>query len=223
MATDRPESPDSRQSLFTDRAGRGNTPIVPMRAVATTPLHELSEHVTEVTFESVYAELFAFVWRTARRLGVDGSALDDVCQETFVAVHKGLSDFAGRGSVKTWVFGILQNSVRMHHRTMARKSPAVRSRGNVVSAEDVGSADNSPYELVSSVQALRMAHDILQALGDEKRAVFVLVELEQWSVVDAAEALGVNVNTVSARLRAARMEFAAAANRIRIRDNWRTE
>jgi RNA polymerase sigma-70 factor, ECF subfamily len=204
-----------------------------MRAVATTPYPQLSEPVTDLSFESVYAELFAFVWRTARRLGVEGSALDDVCQDVFVAVHKGLAEFAGRASLKTWVFGILQNSIRMHRRTLARKSPAVRSGGRVVGADEVSaeavcgeqavSADNSPYELVSSAQALRMAHEILDTLGDEKRAVFVLVELEQWSAVDAAEALGVNVNTVSARLRAARKEFAAAANRIRIRDNWRTE
>lgn len=194
-----------------------------MQAVATTPLPNLPEPVTDLSFESVYAELFAFVWRTARRLGVEGSALDDVCQEVFVAVHKGLGEFAGRGSRKTWVFGILQNSVRMHRRTMARKSPAVRSGGKLVDAAELGSAENSPYELVSSAQALRMAHEILESLGDEKREVFVLVELEQWSVVDAAEALGVNVNTIAARLRAARKEFAAAAHRIRIRDNWRTE
>lgn len=194
-----------------------------MRAVATTPLPEPPERLTDLSFEAVYAESFAFVWRTARRLGVEASALDDVCQEVFVAVHKGLGDYAGRGSIKTWVFGILQNSVRMHRRTMARKSPAVRSTGSVVDVEEVVSVDNSPYELVSSAQALRLAHGILDSLSDEKREVFVLVELEQWSVVDAADALGVNINTISARLRAARNEFAQAAQRIRIRDNWRAE
>jgi len=194
-----------------------------MRAVAIAPFPEHSELVTELTFESVYADLFAFVWRTARRFGIEGSALDDVCQEVFVAVHKGLPGFAGRGSVKTWVFGILQNSVRMHRRSLARKSPAVRSGGDTIDADDIGSAEDNPYELVSNVQALRIAHKILNDLGEEKREVFVLVELEQWSVVDAAEALQINVNTVSARLRTARKEFTAAANRIRIRDNWRTE
>lgn len=185
---------------------------------------QLIEPVTDFSFESVYAEQFAFVWRTARRLGVDGPALDDVCQEVFVAVHRGLGDFAGRSSIRAWVFGILQNSVRMHRRSMARKSPEARSGvAGTVEADQIGSLDDSPYELVSSAQALRLAHEILENLGDEKREVFVLVELEQWSVVEAAEALGVNVNTVSARLRAARKEFAQAAHRIRIRDNWRTE
>lgn len=194
-----------------------------MGAVATTPFPQLTEQGTELNFDSIYGDLFAFVWRTARRLGVEAEAVDDVCQEVFVAVHRGLAEFAGRGSPKTWVFGILQNSVRMHRRTLARKSPHVRGGGATVDAEQIGSAENSPYELVSNVEGLRMAHSILDSLNDEKREVFVLVELEQWSVVDAAEALGVNVNTISARLRAARKEFAQAAQRIRIRNHWRTE
>lgn len=194
-----------------------------MSAVATSSIPEFTEPVTSLTFESVYEELFAFVWRTARRLGVSESSLDDVCQEVFVAVHRGLPGFEGRASLKTWVFGILQNSVKQHLRTQARRSPLVRSVGGAVDAELVGSPDSSPYELVSSAQALRLAHEVLEAMGEEKRAVFVLVELEQWSVADAAVALDANVNTVHARLRAARKEFADAAHRIRIRDGWRSE
>jgi RNA polymerase sigma-70 factor, ECF subfamily len=194
-----------------------------MPALATTPLPELPEPMTDVTFESVYGELFAFVWRTARRLGVAESSVDDVCQEVFVAVHRGLPTFEGRASLKTWVFGILQNSIKTHRRSLARKSPSVRSVGGTVDAELVGSPDSNPYELVSSAQALRLAHDVLDSMDDEKRIVFVLVELEQWSVSDAAIAIGANINTVHARLRAARKEFAQAAHRIRIRDGWRSE
>jgi len=194
-----------------------------MAALATTPLSTHPEHVAELTFESVYEELFAFVWRTARRLGVAESAVDDVCQEVFVAVHRGLPAFEGRAALRTWVFGILQNSVKTHRRGLARKSPAQRSVGGIVDPELVSSTDSNPYELVSSAQALRLAHEILEAMGDEKRAVFILVELEQWSVADAADAIGDNVNTVHARLRAARKEFAQAAHRIRIRDGWRSE
>ena len=194
-----------------------------MAALATTPLSTHPEHVAELTFESVYEELFAFVWRTARRLGVAESAVDDVCQEVFVAVHRGLPSFEGRAALRTWVFGILQNSVKTHRRGLARKSPAQRSVGGIVDPELVSSNDSNPYELVSSAQALRLAHEILEAMGDEKRAVFILVELEQWSVADAADAIGDNVNTVHARLRAARKEFAQAAHRIRIRDGWRSE
>jgi RNA polymerase sigma-70 factor (ECF subfamily) len=194
-----------------------------MAALATTPLPQLPELVTDVTFESVYEELFAFVWRTARRLGVAESSVDDVCQDVFVAVHRGLPTFEGRASLKTWVFGILQNSVKTHKRSLARKSPALRSAGGTVDAELVSSPDDNPYEIVSSTQALNLAREVLDAMDEDKRAAFVLVELEQWSVADAAAAIGANVNTVHARLRAARKEFAQAAHRIRIRDGWRSE
>ena len=197
--------------------------------MARTPIPYQIERVADLTFESVYEDLVAFVWRTARRLGVDGAALDDVCQDVFLAVHNGLSDFDGLSSVRTWVFGILQNRVLMYRRSVARKNLAVRTGSELVDADRVGTTDKTPYELVSSAQALQIAHGILDTLSDEKREVFVLVELEQWSIVDAAAALDVNVNTASARLRAARKEFAQAAHRVRIRDSvrnrdsWRPE
>lgn len=212
-----------REPLLTKLGRTGNTATVGMPALARTQLPEPAIDVADLSFESVYAEMFGFVWRTARRLGVAESALDDVCQEVFVAVHRGLPAFEGRAALKTWVFGILQNTVKTYRRTMARKSPALRSVGGLVDPESVSSSERDPYELVSSAQALKMAHQVLEAMGDEKRAVFILVELEQWSVADAALAVRDNVNTVHARLRAARKEFAQAANRIRIRDGWRSE
>jgi RNA polymerase sigma-70 factor, ECF subfamily len=196
---------------------------VGLPALANQSLPQSADPPPEITFEAVYAELFSFVWRTARRLGIAEGSLDDVCQEVFVAVHRGLPGFAGRSSLRTWVFAILQNSVKVHRRTLARKSPALRSPGGTVDASEIPAATPSPDELVEQAQALSLAHAILDAMTDEKRAVFVLVELEQWSVVDAAEALGANVNTVHARLRAARRDFAEAAERIKVRDRWRTE
>ena len=39
------------------------------------------------SFQAVYEKYFDFVWASARRLGVDSSAIDDVVQEIFIAVH----------------------------------------------------------------------------------------------------------------------------------------
>ena len=61
----------------------------------------------------------------------------------------------------------------------------------------------------------------LDELDDEKRAVLVLAELEQMSAPDIAEALGINLNTAYARLRAARQQFEQAVARERARDGWR--
>ncbi|MBN9162669.1 MAG: RNA polymerase sigma factor, partial [Myxococcales bacterium] len=65
-------------------------------------------------------------------------------------------------------------------------------------------------------------HALLAQLGDDKRAVFILVELEGMSVPEAAEAVQTNLNTAYARLRAARAEFAAAVARFQARERRRT-
>lgn len=198
-----------------------------MSFMARTPTPNRNEHTTELTFESVYDEMVGFVWRTARRLGVEGYALDDVCQQVFVAVHKGLPEFGGVVPLKAWVFRILQRSVRMHREAVAKSTQPHANRA--AESEHTSATDRAAYELVSSAQALRIAHKILESLADEKREVFVLVDLEQWSPAEAAVALGVDAETVGARLRSARKEFAQAAQRIRIRDtlrnrdSWRAE
>lgn len=200
-----------------------------MSSMARTPIPDRDESTTELTFESVYDEMVGFVWRTARRLGVEGYALDDVCQQVFVAVHRGLPEFGGVVPLKAWVFRILQHSVRMHREAAAKSARVLPSKEGSSDPERTGTADRAAYELVSSAQALRIAHKILESLTEEKREVFVLVELEQWSPSEAAIALGVDADTVNARLRLARKEFALASQRIRIRDtlrnrdSWRAE
>jgi RNA polymerase sigma-70 factor (ECF subfamily) len=172
-------------------------------------------------FGAVYDELFPFVWRVARRMGVAPSALDDVCQDVFVVVHRRLPEFEGRSSLRTWVFGILMNVVQVHRRTLARKSPAHRAPGKLVDAETLVDDQRGPEDELTANEAVRIAHALLDQLDDDKRTVFVLAELEEMPVTEIARAVRANVNTVHARLRAARRKFAAAAKRHRAKDLWR--
>src|SRR5438046_2152742 len=75
------------------------------------------------TFAELYESCFAFVWRTARRLGTPDASLDDVVQEIFMVAHRRQEDFEGRSSVKTWLHGIVFNVVRAHRRELAIKHP----------------------------------------------------------------------------------------------------
>ena len=160
-------------------------------------------------FATVYDEHFPFVWRSARRLGVDPSAVDDVVQDVFVVVHRRLADFEGRSSLKTWLFGILLRVVRDHRRTLRRKHP--KEGGDLEAIADTTS--ESPHESAEKAEGVRLLHALLDALDDDKREVFVLAELEQMTVPEIADATDSNVNTVYSRLRAARREFDAAVCR----------
>jgi RNA polymerase sigma-70 factor (ECF subfamily) len=175
-----------------------------------------------ITFEQIYSEYFAFVWRTARRMGIHEAALDDVCQDVFVAIHRRLPEFEGRSSLKTWVFGFVLNVVQVHYRTLRRKSVSHRATGEVLDPDTITDKRSpGPDDLVSRTQAADIAHELLDQLDDDKRAVFILSELEGMSAAEISEALDANVNTVYARLRAARQQFTQAAKRYQARDRWR--
>lgn len=169
------------------------------------------------SFAEVYTAHFAFVWRSARRLGVQGGSVDDVVQDVFVIVHRRLGDFEGRSSLKTWLFGILLRVVRDHRRSLRRKSP-----GAQVDADLVADGATSPHECAAKAEAARTLHALLDELSDDKREVFVLADLEQLTAPEIADALGVPLNTVYSRLRGARQDFDAAVARHRARDAWRS-
>ncbi len=176
-------------------------------------------------FREFYRAHVEFVWRGARRLGVDESSVDDVVQHVFLVIHRRLGDFrlddlAGRGSAKAWIFAILVRVVREYRRTTRRKSPhAVLPHTDPETIEDL--RQPGPHEWLAKVEAARVVQQLLEELDDEKREVFVLAELEQLTAAEIAEVTGVNASTVSSRLRAARRDFERAAERHRRRDTWR--
>lgn len=168
-----------------------------------------------IELEDVYRTFFPFVWRSAKRLGVRDASLDDVVQEVFVVVHRRLATFEGRSSLKTWLFGITLRVVRDHRRSVRRKDPGCEIDPDTL-ARPGGPADD-----MEKAEAVRLLHTLLDQLDDERREVFVMADLEQMAMPEIAEALGINVNTGYARLRAARQDFEQALARHRARDEWR--
>jgi RNA polymerase sigma-70 factor (ECF subfamily) len=188
-------------------------------AAAADPAHLASE---TPSFDEVYEQNFAYVWRSARRLGVSDAAIDDVVQEVFMVVHRRLPEFEGRSALRTWIYGIALRVVRDHRRSMRRKSPhSVRPEAPVDPDALGDTGSRGPHESAAKAEAVRVLHALLDQLDDEKREVFVLAELEQLPAPEIASALGVNVNTVYSRLRAARQAFEEALARHHARDHWR--
>jgi RNA polymerase sigma-70 factor (ECF subfamily) len=157
-----------------------------------------------VDFAAIYREHFAFVWRTAVHLGVAPDGLDDAVQEVFVVVHRRLRGFAGRSSLRTWIYGIVRRVAADHRRTLRRKPPG---KGGAIALAAVGRGPDASAEQAEQVSLLRR---LLATLDDDRREVFVLAELEELTLAEIGDALGLNPNTVASRLRAARRDFEAA-------------
>jgi RNA polymerase sigma-70 factor (ECF subfamily) len=166
----------------------------------------------------VYRAHFDFVWRSARGLGVQDAAIDDVVQEVFVVAQRKLSGFEARASMRTWLSGIVLNVVRHHRRTTYRKSPHELSRETPTDVDSLPTAADSPHDIASSREATRLLEHVLDGLDEKKREVLVLAELEEFSAPEIAEILGIGVNTVYSRLRLAREQFERLAARYRTRD-----
>ena len=173
-----------------------------------------------VALADVYREHFPFVWRMVRRLGVSDTQIEDAVQDVFIVVHRRLPDFEGRSSVRTWLAGIVRRVVRDYRRATARK-PALAHAQSDLPVDDLSTGHASPEENVMKTEAVRMLHELLDGLDDDKREIFILAELEQWSIAEIAEATGVKLNTAASRLRLAREAFEEAAQRLRARDAWR--
>jgi RNA polymerase sigma-70 factor (ECF subfamily) len=165
------------------------------------------------TFDSVYQDHAPYVWRAACRLGVSQSSAEDVVQDTFLVVHRRLSEYEERSSMRAWLFAILVRVVRDHRRRARRKPLGGEAPLDADACADTGTP--SPLDAAERMQAVRELYSILDSMSDERREVFVLVELEELAVPEVARALSANINTVYFRLRAARREFEKAIVRHR--------
>ena len=159
-------------------------------------------------FQDVYAKYFGFVWASARRLGVHASAIDDVVQEIFIAIHGSVQGLQRPEALKSWIYSVTRRTVSNHHR-------AVRARGgkHAVVDDQLESQLPTPFEITQKNSDLQLLASLLAELEEPKREVFALVEIEEMSVPEAAEALDIPLNTAYSRLRAARLAFEAAVAR----------
>jgi RNA polymerase sigma-70 factor (ECF subfamily) len=175
-----------------------------------------------VVFEAIYREHAGFVRRCVRRLGVSNHAIDDVTQEIFLVIARRHRDFEARSSIRTWIFSIVVSTVRNHRRSLRRNDARLVGMGQAPEKASDDPSAPEPYRLTLRAENVRMVHSIIDELDDDKRVVFMLFELNQHDARRIGETLGVSVNTVYSRLRAARQQFEAAVARRYARENAAT-
>ena len=150
----------------------------------------------------VYRAHADFVLRSARHLGVPERHLDDVVHDVFIIAHRRLPDFdEARGTLRSWLFGITRRVVLHHRRSSARHQRRLR----VVPSP---SAHGRPDEELARARVVAHIDTFLEGLPAKQRIVFALADIEGMPGAEVARSLGTNVNTVYARLRAARKAFA---------------
>lgn len=168
----------------------------------------------ETNLEPYYDRITEIAWRTLRRMGVSEASLPDAVQDTLLVLHRRRDEFRGESSLYTWLYGVLRRVASNYHRSQ-RRANAVFDFGGL--PEGTHGTEPSPLEHCEKRTANRLLHAVLDELPLETRAPFVLVELEELEIAEAALVLEVSISTCKSRLRKARRLFNASLARHRAR------
>lgn len=184
----------------------------PSRPLTSSPLSESESEEPSAaaaqelpTVAQIFHEHAAFIWRTLRHLGIPEADVPDVCQEVFLAVHRKIEGFEGRSKLRTWLYGICMRVASDHRRR------AYVRREMPVSEPPPRQMDATQHEEYQHQQARALLGRILEALDEDKRAVFVLYEIEGLPMKEIAEIVGCPLQTAYSRLHAARKHVTEAA------------
>jgi RNA polymerase sigma-70 factor, ECF subfamily len=164
-----------------------------------------------VLFRSIFDANVGYVAASLGRLGIKAGDRDDLVSEIFVRVHRELATYDPDRPLRPWLFAFAAR-VASEHRRLARHRREVL--GEV--AESVPSTTPAPDRLLEHDEAKRIVNDALETLDLDKRAVFVLHDLDETPVPEIARVLGIAEGTAYSRLRAARAEFTAAVRRAQL-------
>lgn len=150
---------------------------------------------------------------------------EDAVQETYLRAWRGMSDFAGRASVRTWLYRIATNACLNARRARGRRV-LPESLGPAVDHTPLGAADRDiawlepypdaapedirdgapgPEVVYERREAVRLAFvAALQELPPRQRATLLLRDVLGWSARESAELLGTSVPSINSLLQRAR-------------------
>jgi RNA polymerase sigma-70 factor, ECF subfamily len=135
--------------------------------------------------------------RVARMYVASEAAAEDVVQETWLAVLKGIDRFEGRSSLRTWLLSIARRVCADAVRTRRRRPfSLVRDDADL---EALAGGDGP-----DSVGEGAVVTDLLGRLDADRREAFVLTQLLGLSYAEAAAVADCPVGTIRSRVARAR-------------------
>ena len=159
-------------------------------------------------FEEIVARHGRRVYRTLLGILANVEEAKDAMQDTFLKVFQHIGDFEGRSKFSTWVVTIASNTGVQR----------LRERRHVESLDDVPSEEETdfrprqvrawvedPEELCSKAERRSLVESAMLQLPPKYRIVLVLRDIEQLSGLEVAEALGLGIPAMKARLFRARL------------------
>jgi RNA polymerase sigma-70 factor (ECF subfamily) len=158
-------------------------------------------------FRSIVDNHYDFLWRTIRYLGVADAQAEDAAQQVLFVVARRLDEIAP-GAEMSFLFATAVR-VASECRRANRRRPVVP----LGDADGYVAPSPTAEELVDTRRAQQVLYDIVQAMPPNLRVVFVLSEIEELTLAEISQCVGVPIGTVASRLRRAREKFKSLIRR----------
>jgi RNA polymerase sigma-70 factor (ECF subfamily) len=157
-------------------------------------------------FENLVLRHQKTIFNLVYRMLSDYDEAAEIAQEAFLSAFKSIGQFRGEASFSTWLFRIALN-----HATNRRKTLTNRQRHTVPldQTEPVDHRFPDPAKFAESRQTRSLVQEALNKLSPEHCEIVVLIDMQGVSYEDAADAIGIKIETVKTRLHRARQALKA--------------
>ena len=155
------------------------------------PLLEALRRGDEDAFARLVAEHHASLRRVARLYVANAAIADEVVQDTWLGVIRGIWAFEGRSTLKTWIFRILVNRARTRAVRESQRAPLTGSASTESGTEPEPSESLSPERNLLIKELGQRLRNVIDALPSNLRIVLWLRDVEGWSSEEVCNALAI--------------------------------
>ncbi len=148
------------------------------------------------------------LWAVALRTTRDPEEAADALQDALVSAHRGAARFRAEAQVSTWLHRIVVNACLDLLRRRA-------GRETVPLPEEDWQTPADPRDRIAEGETRMLVHEALLRIPPDQRAAVVAVDVEGFSVADAAAALGVAEGTIKSRCSRGRAKLAVLLGHLR--------
>jgi len=154
------------------------------------------------SFELLMRRYNRRLYRLARAALHDDAEAQDALQDAYLNAYRSIGQFRGEASLGTWLSRLVLNECTARRRRSARRDnivPMVSLDSNLPMAEDIAEPGSPPESAVTRLQVREILERKVGELPDILRIVFVMRSVDELSVQETAEVLGVTQEAVRSR------------------------
>jgi RNA polymerase sigma-70 factor (ECF subfamily) len=162
--------------------------------------------------EALFQRYQAPVHQVVFRMLKGAPETEDLVQDVFLKAFRGIGNFRGASSFKTWVSQIAINTCLNYLAKAENKYPhdsleqPLGHEGDYTLGDRLASRTPQPDEVVMAQEVYQRLEEAMNHLSPDFRAVLVLRDLQDLSYEEVAETLGIQLGTVKSRLARARKQ-----------------